>query len=200
MSFVVGLFCIVQLAGCADGGYLPVHDVTSLPVALTDDDPDVRELAAALLADEPGEAATHALVRALDDSEQPWRVRVAAARSLAGRTAADLVVECLSTTITEADEDWRIRAASIEALWCLDEGRELAATLAAHRGPLVLDVARLSVPLGTLEPAALRALAAAAGDPDPRVRRVALLLLAGVSQETRLACRDLVAGVLATRS
>ena len=145
-----------------------------LVAALHDTDPDIRALAAVLLADEaeqPETGATAALTARLADRSEIWRVRVAAAEALAQQDHRDAgVTQRLVDVVLESDEDWRVRAAALSAARARDGGLLLSRALAVS-GDVRISNGHSSVSLKA--PLADSTIFDALTDPDERMRSLA---------------------------
>jgi len=158
-----------------------------LVAALHDADPDIRPLAAGLLAEEAepaGSGATEALSDRLADRSEDWRVRVAAAEALGqqerGRSA---LTQRLVDVVLDRDEDWRVRAAALSASRDRDGGLLLGRALAPH------DDVRISnghSSVSVKNPLGDSSIFDALTDPDPRMR-----VLARVALDTGIELTDL---------
>lgn len=148
---------------------------SSMVSALTDQDPDIRALAAFVLAgeDEPVEpGAGSALVERLLDGNEAWRVRVAAADALTRQAALDEdATDALVGVLLNDRDDWRVRAASVHALQARDDGRTLSLALRDRSEALEISNGRSVVSL--TDPLSDERLLDAMTDPDRRMRSLA---------------------------
>jgi hypothetical protein len=156
-------------------------ETAELTAALQDSAEDVRWLAADLLGD-PGvdaAAAVRALMDAVFDETESWRVRAAAASSLGeiARRERRRAVRTLWKVARDESSDWRVRLAAIEGLWAVDEGRLLLAGLADSHEPLVIETTDSVVVFGDHR-ALVADHAGTCADRDPRVKRLAAKALA----------------------
>lgn len=164
--------CLVLLASLAPVRAAGSSSDPDLVAALQDSDPDIRALAAGLLADEPAPGAREALLARLTDPGEAWRVRAAAAESLARLGGQDeRAVAAVLEVALGADEDWRVRAAAVEASLALDGGRRLTRALRERQEPARVGNGRTAVSLR--EPLADPQVLDALQDPDPRMRSLA---------------------------
>jgi HEAT repeat protein len=152
--------------------------VAELAGALEDRDEDVRAIAAEMLGEvAPADGcATSCLLGTLSDESESVRVRAVAAKSL--RTAAvadDGAFELLVRVALDSDADWRVRSQCVESLWSMDSGRSLACVLELSGGRNVIETPRAVVSLAPGEGGLGEDNEAALEDPDPRVRRLAVI-------------------------
>jgi hypothetical protein len=148
---------------------------SSLVAALADEDPDIRALAAYVLAgeDETVEPdAGPALVERLLDGGESWRVRAAAADALTRQAANDgRATDALVAVLLNDQDDWRVRAASVHALHARDDGRTLSLALRDRAEALEISNGRSVVSL--TEPLSDARVLDALADPDRRMRTLA---------------------------
>jgi hypothetical protein len=173
---ITTLLSLFLILGSAQSQAPPANADSDLDLvaALQDQDPDIRALAAELLADEPAAAtasATDALLSRVTDSSEGWRVRVAAAEALGRQSRDDVeVTGRLVDLVIDMDEDWRVRGASLSALRDRDEGRLLLRSLAGREECSISNGhSRISLTHPLSDDSVFQALT----DPDPRMRTLA---------------------------
>ena len=167
------LFCSTILAlglAAAPASASASQESAELVAALRDADPDIRALAAGLLADEPTDSAADELVARLKDGNESWRVRVAAAKAL-GSLPSRAGVPALVAAVLDESADWRVRAAAVEALGLRGETALLAGELAQQPQAVTISNGVHAVSLS--DPLADARILEALQDEDPRMRSLA---------------------------
>jgi HEAT repeat protein len=140
-------------------------------------DADARKLAVEVLGGIADARGTAALAVALDDEDA--NVRVAAAEALgnaalAGEEARDQATQALVIALSTSDTFLKI--ASLDALARLEARLPWSVFEPCVADPMLRRYA-IAAAAGSREPAAVRALAQAAGDPSPTIAREALVSL-----------------------
>jgi HEAT repeat protein len=149
--------------------------------AMHDADSEVRRIAIGALGFADEDSALPALIRALKD--ESWMVREEAAQTigkLRGKPATDQLISLLD------DAFWQVRLKAVRSLGLL-KATEAVMPIA---GQLLHEVGNLRkeavIALGEIgDPAAIPALEAAGGDPDPDVRKLSKLALTSIELNSR---------------
>jgi len=143
-------------------------------------DADGRKLAVEVLGGVPDARGTSALARALADDDA--NVRAAAAEALgsaaiAGEGSREQAMQALAAALSTSDAFLKI--AALDSLARLEAELPWSTFEPFARDPLLRRYA-VAAAAGSREPAAVRALARATGDPSPTISREALVALGDV--------------------
>jgi HEAT repeat protein len=148
-------------------------------------DADGRKLAVEVLGGIPDGRGTRALANALRDEDANVRVTAAESlgnASLAGEDARDEAIAALSSTLV-GKGDPLLRLAALGALARLEAALPWALIEPCAHDPLLRRYA-IAAAARIREPAAVRALAEAVGDPAPAVARAAIVALGDLVAES----------------